>query len=82
MIEGKKHTYGTVQSYKTSAHILRYQACDPKLEGDVVIPISSSVNSLQKEQHACSDRSVGWVKTLAVQRFIATQCFPSHMHKQ
>lgn len=28
----QKHTYGTVQSYKTSAHILRYQASDPKLE--------------------------------------------------
>lgn len=29
-----------VQSYKTSAHILRYQACDPKLEEDVLKPIS------------------------------------------
>lgn len=29
-----------VHSYKTSAHILRYQACDPKLEEDVLKPIS------------------------------------------
>lgn len=30
-----KNTYGWIQSYTTSAHTLRYQACDPKLEEDV-----------------------------------------------
>lgn len=29
-----------VQSYNTSAHILRYQACDPELEEDGLKPIS------------------------------------------
>lgn len=41
-----------VQSYKTSAHILRYQACDPKLEEDVLKPISiPTMNFRGKSEH-------------------------------
>lgn len=37
-----KSTYGSIQSYTTSAHTLRYQACDPKLEEDVK-PVSCPI---------------------------------------
>lgn len=47
-----KNTYGTIQSYTTSAHILRYQACDPKLEEDVVKPVSTpTINFRGKKTH-------------------------------
>lgn len=83
----EKNTYGTVQSYKTSAHILRYQACDPKLEEDVVKPISTPIiNFRRKNMHFHWLWLVAYrfptnprpVKTLTLCGFITAQCFPSH----
>lgn len=52
-----KNTYGTIQSYTTSAHILRYQAFDPKLEEDVVKPVSTPTINFRGEKnthfHGC-----------------------------
>lgn len=50
--ENRKNTYGMVQSYKTSAQTLRYQACDPELEEDFLKPVSiPTISFKEKSTH-------------------------------
>lgn len=54
--ENRKNTYGTVQSYNTSAQTLRYQACDPELEEDVLKPVSVPTMTFREKSthfHGC-----------------------------